>query len=150
SRWGTREIGYGWTDQGRKVVFGRESSTNFTLMMKALDGTGTEELVWDSGLRLSSSGKYVLGAHRFENGKVIWGYVFLESQDRKMIPVPDDFQRIHAWELSSDDRLLAYGSDESGETEVYLVDFPAFTNRRVISRGGGRYPKWHPKGTELF
>jgi hypothetical protein len=34
--------------------------------------------------------------------------------------------------------------------EVFVVDFPSFTNKRNVSRGWGRQPEWHPAGDELF
>jgi hypothetical protein len=47
--------------------------------------------------------------------------------------------------------LLAYHSTEGGRNiEVWVVDFPAFTNKRNVSHGWGRQPEWHPAGSELF
>jgi Tol biopolymer transport system component len=52
--------------------------------------------------------------------------------------------------LSPDGRLIAYVSDESGRTEVYLSRFPEMSNRVTVSAGGGRRPLWRGDGRELY
>ena len=47
-------------------------------------------------------------------------------------------------------RWVAYSSDESGRSEVYVQSYPAGTNRIAVSDGGGSTPMWSPDGTELF
>ena len=45
---------------------------------------------------------------------------------------------------------LAYGSDESGRSEIYVQSYPGGTNRTPVSTGGGSLPKWSRDGKELF
>ena len=52
--------------------------------------------------------------------------------------------------LSPDGRLLAYTSNESGRTEVYVSRFPEMSNRAAVSSGGGQRPMWRGDGRELF
>jgi Tol biopolymer transport system component len=52
--------------------------------------------------------------------------------------------------LSPDGRLLAYSSDESGRTEVYISRFPEMSNRVAVSTGGGQRPLWRADGRELY
>ena len=52
--------------------------------------------------------------------------------------------------LSPDDRLLAFRSSFSGQKEIYLVDFPSFENRRLVSRGPVDQFEWHPEGSSVF
>jgi Tol biopolymer transport system component len=53
--------------------------------------------------------------------------------------------------VSPDGRWLAYISDESGGTEVYVRPFPATTSGRwQVSNGGGMSPAWSPDSRELF
>ncbi|MBT8478104.1 MAG: serine/threonine-protein kinase, partial [Gemmatimonadetes bacterium] len=51
--------------------------------------------------------------------------------------------------ISPDGRWLAYVSNESGEPEVYLTDFPDGDTRRLVSVGGGSSPAWTSDGREL-
>ena len=52
--------------------------------------------------------------------------------------------------LSSDDRWLAYTSDETGRSEVFVVPFPEASPKRQISTEGGTEPMWTRDGRELF
>jgi hypothetical protein len=47
-------------------------------------------------------------------------------------------------------RHLAYTSDESGRTEVYVSRFPEMSGRTAISSGGGVRPLWRRDGRELY
>jgi hypothetical protein len=52
--------------------------------------------------------------------------------------------------VSPDGRLIAYASDESGRTEVYVSRFPEMSGRVAASAGGGRRPQWRRDGRELY
>jgi Tol biopolymer transport system component len=47
-------------------------------------------------------------------------------------------------------RWLAYTSDETGRTEVYVRPLAGGGGKRLISSGGGQQPSWNGDGTELF
>lgn len=53
--------------------------------------------------------------------------------------------------LSHDGRWLAYASDESGRSEVYVRPFPDVESRRwIVSTDGGAMPFWSRTDEELF
>ncbi len=52
--------------------------------------------------------------------------------------------------LSPDGRWLAYQSEESGTSEVFVRSFPEPGVRRLISKAGGTQPRWRTDGRELF
>src|SRR5438105_5056575 len=52
--------------------------------------------------------------------------------------------------LSPDGRWLAYASDESGRSEVYVRPFPGPGGRAQISAAGGAEPVWSPDGARLL
>jgi Tol biopolymer transport system component len=52
--------------------------------------------------------------------------------------------------ISPDGKWVAYMSRESGQPEIDVAAFPAFTNRRQISIGGAVQPIWRADGKELF
>lgn len=53
--------------------------------------------------------------------------------------------------LSPDGRWLAYTSNETGMTEVYVVPYPEIDSGKwLVSSQGGLEPKWNANGTELF
>jgi Tol biopolymer transport system component len=140
-----------WWNEGRSIVFTRAAAeSGFEVITKLVDGPSPEQtLIAGHVADLSRSGKYLFVIQR-PGSKALLGYVCLEQKPLKLVALPSIFQNIHRVALSPDDHTLAYESAETGMTEVYLVDFPGFTNRRVVSRGGGHHVKWNPNGTELF
>jgi hypothetical protein len=52
--------------------------------------------------------------------------------------------------ISPDGRWLAYQSNESGRYEVYVQPFPEGGRRIQVSTDQGVYPRWSPRGGELF
>jgi Tol biopolymer transport system component len=44
--------------------------------------------------------------------------------------------------MSPDGKRVAFSSNESGDYEVYLADFPTFANKVRVSTGGGTFPQW--------
>ncbi|HET9362497.1 MAG TPA: protein kinase [Vicinamibacterales bacterium] len=59
---------------------------------------------------------------------------------------------IDTLQVSPDGKWVAYASLESGQPEVIVASFPAFTDRRQISTGGSGavQPRWRVDGRELF
>lgn len=52
--------------------------------------------------------------------------------------------------FSPDGRWVAYTSNESGRTEVYVAAFPGAGGKRQISTAGGTMPRWRRDGREIF
>jgi Tol biopolymer transport system component len=52
--------------------------------------------------------------------------------------------------ISPDGRWLAYSSDETGRTEVYVQQYPGPGPKVPISGNGGSSPAWRKDGCELF
>jgi Tol biopolymer transport system component len=47
-------------------------------------------------------------------------------------------------------RWVAYTSNESGQSQIYVQSFPAGAGRFPISSNGGVQPRWSSDGKELF
>src|SRR6185295_16250828 len=53
--------------------------------------------------------------------------------------------------ISPDGRWMAYESNESGQSQIYVRPFPNVADAHYqISNAGGRTPAWAPNGRELF
>jgi Tol biopolymer transport system component len=52
--------------------------------------------------------------------------------------------------VSPDGRWIAYTSDQSGQSEVYLDSYPKRGERVTVSKGGGIHPVWRGDGHEMF
>jgi serine/threonine protein kinase/Tol biopolymer transport system component len=149
-----------WWKNGQMVVFARRDGATSKIIAKSADGLG-EEAQLCQGLQsqngsanhtmcLSASGKFFIGARASASGKSTVGYFVMTNAEQRFVAFPDVFQDTSAWSLSPDDSLLAYQSVQSGRIEVYVVDFPGFTKRDIVSREGGRHPMWDPAGNQLF
>ena len=46
--------------------------------------------------------------------------------------------------------MLAYQSNETGTTKIYVVSFPEADDKRTISDNGGVQPRWRKDGKELY
>jgi len=53
-------------------------------------------------------------------------------------------------QISPDGNWLAYASDESGESAVYVTTFPGGAGKWQVSVGGGSEPRWRGDGQEIF
>ena len=51
--------------------------------------------------------------------------------------------------MSPDGRWVAYESDESGRTEVYVQSYPSPGGKAAISADGGAFPAWARDGRSL-
>jgi hypothetical protein len=52
--------------------------------------------------------------------------------------------------ISPDGRWIAFMSNESGLSQVYVAPFPPAPGRYMVSREGGSSPQWRADGKELF
>lgn len=74
----------------------------------------------------------------------------LGSEPRSEGLIETEFNEVFA-QVSPDGRWVAYTSDESGQSEVYVRPFPNVEEGRwQISRDGGIWPAWGGEGVELF
>ena len=55
-----------------------------------------------------------------------------------------------AGRFSPDGRWVAYSSDESGRSEIYVQAYPAGGAKLRVSRAGGVWPEWSPNGREVY
>jgi Tol biopolymer transport system component len=142
-----------WSADGARVFFGSRRLGNFDVYSQAADGASPAKVEFAAPEfqvpnSVTPDGKQLVVLDRYRD-------LFLLDFAR-----PDRLQPLlqsrfdeRLGEVSPDGRWIAYESDESGKQfEVILRSFPNVEDRRaVISVGGGRYPRWGPKGTnELY
>ena len=144
-----------WTRDGRSLTFLSARQGQGVFQHRA-DGLGKDSVL-RSGLAdegvLSPDGAWLV-MRSGSNGSVVGGrdiYVVRTGADTARMPLivtPFDEEAIA---LSPDGRWIAYQSDETGRTEVFLRSFPnASTFKHQVSNGGGSAPLWSRDGRELF
>jgi hypothetical protein len=144
-----------WTSDGRAVVFLSARSGQGVYEHRA-DGTGGDSLLLRGVVdeaALSRDGKWLLfrdgsnGAMR--GGRDIKGVRL--GVDTSRVPVIVTQFDEEAIAISPNGNWIAYQSDESGQTEVFIRSFPNTDRfKRQVSNGGGAAPLWSRDGRELF
>jgi Tol biopolymer transport system component len=145
-----------WSADGHSVVYISDRASGAGEPQKTrADGTGASRVLlkspWNFGQVLESrDGRWlVLRRSLSETGN---GDVFaLKTGDTTPVPLLTAGAREESPALSPDGRLLAYASDESGTSEIYVRPFPDVTSARwQVSLSGGSTPVWARSGRELF
>jgi Tol biopolymer transport system component len=145
-----------WSPDGNRIVFGAGSQG---LFVKTASGLGAEERLVE-GARYptdwSRDGRFLLLSTRFEGSAAI--FVLPLQGERKPFPfVQDQFINSEA-RFSPDGKWVAYVSNESGTSEIYVRDFPGgppsekgpSKGKWLVSNRGGRSPLWRADGRELY
>jgi serine/threonine protein kinase/Tol biopolymer transport system component len=146
-----------WSPDGSQIVFSSgtgNGDVHSDLYRKVSNGVGTQELLLKSEISKestdwSSDGRFIVfQAYDPKTDADIWilplfgdgqPYPFLQTQ----------FTESQAF-FSPDGRWLAYTSNESGRTEVYVQTFPQSGGKWLISSRGGSQPHWRSDGKEIF
>ena len=144
----------GWTPEGKSVLYSsRDASNDYTVMLKAPDGTGdAKELLKAKEASFSQDGKFIIYSTsepvRGQQGWDLW-YVGTEPAAKPLpfLVTPKDERYA---EFSPDGNYVAYASNESGRYEVYLKPFPSGEGISRVSLDGGSLPRWSHRGDELF
>jgi serine/threonine-protein kinase len=147
-----------WTLDGKRIAFvsSREGALD-SFYWKAADGTGEDEKLGSvSGVRIipsswSADGKVLVFEGTVGTGTGFDIGVLSMEGDRKWRPlVQGEFTEANP-QISPDGRWMAYLSNESGRTEIYVRPFPEVNSGKwQISTNGGQQPRWSPDNRELF
>src|SRR5439155_11232625 len=70
--------------------------------------------------------------------------------DRKPFPFAATRFNEASGQFSPDGRWIAYSSNETGRTEVYVAPFQRPGRALPVSTGGGGSPRWRGDGKEIF
>jgi Tol biopolymer transport system component len=147
-----------WSPDGSRIAFSSAYSSGsggqFDLYQKLSSGAGSDEELLKSGenkavMDWSADGRFIL--FRSFGGKTkfdIW--VLPTFGDRNPYPfLQSEFGETWA-RFSPDGRWVAYVSNETGMTEVYVQEFQGSGGKVRVSTGGGNLPCWRRDGKELF
>jgi Tol biopolymer transport system component len=137
-----------WTPDGQRVAFPWLSGGHAQLAGQRADGTMPPEvLASDVGVPSSWSpdGRQLA---LVKDGD-LW-VAMVEGSRASVQQITRTPYRETSPAFSPDGRWLAYSSEVSGRSEVYVQPWPGPGPREQVSLEGGANPAWNPGGRELF
>ena len=159
-----------WSPDGKRVAYTHPGGARTVsgqgiglfdtpIVARNADGSGAEESLLAGDPQASyelqdwsADGRYLLFIRNSgPAGHGVWALPL--SGERKpflVLAPPSPQSTIQEAHLSPDGHWLAYSSDESGRSEVYITTFPAATGKWQISNGGGGHMAWSHDGRKLF
>ena len=149
-----------WSPDGKTLMFSApiaQGGGNIEIRSKAADGSGMERAVIAQQNNYhypawSPDGKYL--TYLFGDGeKMVSLWIVPTTGDPKPVAIvqpPSTQSNIYSYRVSPDSRWVAYSSNESGQTEVYLTSFPEGKGKWKVSAGSGAFPAWSANAREVF
>ena len=145
-----------WSPGSDRIVFTSDRRGMLDLYQTHLSGGGpsaaSELLTTVENKNVtdwSADGKFILySVQSSSTGADLWALPL--SGDRKPFPVAQTAATEVRGGFSPDGRWLAYESNESGRSDIYVQSFPQSGRKVQISVGGGTAPVWRADGRELF
>jgi Tol biopolymer transport system component len=146
-----------WSPHGDRVVFGSNRDSGiFNLFRRDLSGTAGDSVVFRSPLskvplQWTRDGKWmVYMVLTPDENTDVWLLPLDNDQPRPPRAVLNsDFSETHP-QVSPDGHWITYTSNESGQNEVYLREFPSAANPRKLSTAGGGDARWRGDSREIF
>ncbi len=135
-----------WSPDGRSVLYdGRSPDNSWCALRRPADGSGAPDTLVRGALfpSLTPDGRSLL-------------YTALPGTELKVRPVDGGeattlpVKGMAKAVVSPGGRLVAYVSDESGNSEVFLRRFPSGDGRWQVSTTGGDWPVWGAEGRRLY
>ncbi len=141
-----------WSPDGQYITFSSDRDGRENPYRKRADGSGEAERLakidhdfWASSW--SPDGKWILGEIQSDSFD-IWIVPADGSGEPQEYLATEFFDRFPV--ISPDGKWVAYMSDESGRSEIYVRPFPYAAGKWQVSDGGGSWPAWSPDGSELI
>ena len=150
-----------WTPDGRRLAFGARDGGSVNLFWIRADGTAAAQ-------RLTESPDRQLPDSWHPSGHFLAYTEYSPDTKADLMTLPMSGNEASGWKpgtptvflrtpfyesnamFSPDGRWIAYESDETGRTEVFVRPFPGPGAKVPISTGGGQWPRWSPAKRELL
>jgi len=154
-----------WAPDGKHIAYRTQQETSYSFMWIRADGSGEPQRLWESKTHLGSLAfspdgrRLAFSDQTGDNRGDIWTLPLDTSDpDHPKPGKPEVFLHTTALnrspEFSPDGHWLAYVSNESGISEVYVRPFTAGLvsngGRTQISTGGGNYPVWSRAARQIL
>ena len=141
-----------WNAKGTMVVYSKGADNGKDLFVRPLGAGNPKLLAARRGTQFASDwlrdGSALLVTE--ENGGNKHDIIVQPADGSPAYPYAVTSADETGARISPDERWVAYTSDESGRSEVYLNSYPHPGQRLRVSSGGGAFPVWRADGGELY
>ena len=153
-----------WAPDGKKIIYASFSANKpdaktgerqDVLKIKAADNSGAEQDLVPPTLNfaafpsISADGQHLVFQTR--GAKTAWDVWGLDLRgNRKPFPVVQTPFLELLPSISPDGKWVAYVSNETGRSEIFITAFAGGQAKWQVSSSGGREPRWRGDGKELF
>jgi eukaryotic-like serine/threonine-protein kinase len=151
-----------WSPDGSRIAFVAARAGGMGMYQKASNGAGKEQVLLGATDEArvpndwSRDSRFLLYTQQDPRTKAdLWALPLANDATPAGAPTPfanTEFNEDQG-RFSPDTHWVAYVSDESGRSEIYVQPFPAATgggSKTQVSRDGGDQPRWRRDGKELF
>ncbi len=150
-----------WSPDGKWIAFSAAGNGQTIVYLKDASGGVPERTLLRSAESKavedwSRDGKFlVYRVSSAQSGKTeLWAIPDpMAAGERKPVLVAASAFNLQDARVSPDGRWLAYASDESGKSEIYVRPFPpgdGRTGQWLVSSSGASIPRWRADGKELY
>lgn len=159
---GEADFGPVWSHDGSQVIFSRGDDQAMRLLRQPLNG-GTARIVLDTkGPKFptdwSSDGRFVAYNSQWPDYQYQHAWIAtVNSSSAREQPAPlfrhsneEGSAYFSPASVGQGPLWIAYASDETGRSEVYVRETPPGTRKWQVSSQGGLLPHWRRDGRELF
>jgi serine/threonine protein kinase/Tol biopolymer transport system component len=149
-----------WSSDGDRIIFASNRGGDWDIYSQPADGSETAEALLSRPYdqfptSVLADGTVLYGEINPQTGFDIWT---LSPGGQSQEEMTSPFRVTPSNERDADvspgpkggSRWVAYTSDESGRSEIYVQSYPSGANRIPVSSGGGKLPRWSRDGKELF
>jgi serine/threonine protein kinase/sugar lactone lactonase YvrE len=143
-----------WSPDDKSLIFSSSRSGIFQLYQQPADGSGEAK-------RLTDSNTIEIAASWSRDGKILaytvpntgsgFSQIWLRpmTADAKPYPFIQGNYDVLNPAISPDSKWLAFTSNETGHSEVYVVPLAGGAGKWQVSSGGGIEPRWSATGKEI-
>jgi Tol biopolymer transport system component len=139
---------------GTRIAYSSRRSGHADLYERLSSGAGDERLLLQTSEGKFSDcwtadGRYIV-FDKIDPKSNFDVWILPLAGDRKPLPIlHGQFNESHS-QVSPDGRWIAYSSDETGRSEIYVQSFPSPGGKWQVSTDGGDQASWRADGKELF
>src|SRR5262245_46027574 len=147
-----------WSPDGRSVAYTSGIAPTASIHRKAIDGSTPDELLVEErdvtlqAPTFSPDGKFLV--YLRATGPSGNGICAMPRSGERtppvIVPSPSPQTLLNYPRVSPDGRWLAYSSNESGRSQLYVTSFPSGAGKWQVSGVAGDMPAWRKDGREIY